>query len=729
MTAYTEEHKKRLIDLHTEEQLRDMPGGREAGNFPCFNPGHGGPDKNGSMRYYPESKWAFCFKCSTATGKGFNLFDMIGIQIGSDDFMEQYEAACKKFDDYPSEGTPRPDSRKRPQKTAQEARETENRISTQPDAPDASKRKIESLGGKGAEEADKKAKEEGMRRATAIGRAVIKAAAGGVQKHPEAKAYLEGRGFTEEIIERLEIGFLKEYPARPDLANRIVFHTPGDGGRFIARTIDDNDGRPKYLKTTGLSPDLWNAAYLKEKGTGPIFIVEGEIDAMTISEMCGHPAIGLAGASTKGRLIAAARDAKESILSEGDKALIIIPDPDKTGEEAAAVMLQELRGEGIPAILARIPIEEIKGEKKVDANSAYMYDPEAFRDFLGAAVEKAAKFAHNPEAVQEEEREERLREYDKGNHAAILEDFEAWAIRRAAFPFIPTGFKILDASMNGGLREELYILGGVPSSGKTTIALQMADQIAESGAADVLYFSLEQGRYELTSKSLSRLSWEEATVTEREDGIPRSNMGIIASYGFAGDNEAQLRIMRLRDRAAARYRAYKGRIRIIEAGDLKAADMGEAVEAHYKATGRKPVVFLDYLQKIGIGNTRITDTKPRIDQAITELKQLSRDKQIPVIAISSLNRDGYAAPGMKSLKESGDLEYSADIVLLLSFRAKMEKGDVEDYIDKESHRVPREMVLKIAKNRNGEKGHKINIDYYSAYNRFKECKDQPKAVR
>lgn len=731
MAIYTEDHKRRLIELYTEGQLRDM-GGKVSGGFPCFNPGHGGPDKSKGMTYYPHNKWAVCFKCrneqEARTGRpGFNLFDMIGIQIGRDDFMEQYEAACRKFEDYPSGIDTGMSIAKRPSKMRQEARKAEGRRNTQPDAPDASKGKIESLEAKDMEEAARKAEAEKQQRARAIGKAVIKAAAGGVQKHPEAMEYLEGRGFTEDIIKRLEIGFLKDYPANPSLANRIIFQAPGNEGQFAARTIDDKDGRPRYLKAAVVPTELFNGDLLAKEGTGPIFIVEGEIDAMTISEMCGHPAIGLGGISGKGKLIAAAKAAKAAILEDKHKALIILPDRDEKGEGTAEAMLKELRAEGIPSIIAEIPAERAG---KVDANSAYMDDRDGFRDFLGAAVEKAAMFALNPEAVQEAEREEKLREYDKGNHAAVLDEFKAWAIRRASSPFIPTGFKILDAALNGGLREELYILGGIPSAGKTTFALQIADQIAEAGAADVLYFSLEQGRYELTSKSLSRLSWEEATAEEKQKGAPRSNMGIIGSYALAGDNEGQLRIIRLRDRAAARYKAYKGRIRIIEAGELTKRDMAEAVEAHFAATGGKPVVFLDYLQKISIDNKRIIDIKPRIDQAITELKQLSREHQIPVIAISSLNRDGYSEPGMKSLKESGDLEYSADIVLLLSFRRAIgSQENSEEYIEKESNKVPREMVLKVAKNRNGAKGQRISIDYYSEFNRFKECQEQPRASK
>jgi len=465
------------------------------------------------------------------------------------------------------------------------------------------------------------------------------------------------------------------------------------------------------------------AGLLKEKGTGPLFIVEGEIDAMTISEMCGFPAIGLGSTSNKKKLIEAVHEAKESILADKDKALIIVPDKDQGGhgQKKAEEMLKAIREEGVPALIAEIPTER---EDKVDANQAYRDDSEGFRDFLGAAIEKAAEFAHDPEAVLKEEQAEKLKEYEKESQAAMLDNFEAWATRRAASPYIPTGFPFLDDHLNNGLREELYILGGVPSAGKTTFALNIADKIAERGDADVLYFSLEQGNYELTSKSLSRLTWVLSTQKEKDANLPRTNMGIIESYSFTGENEAQQRIINLRQRAVDRYKAFQGRIRIIEAGKLKAEDMTREIDRHYEATGRRPVVILDYLQKLEISNSRIIDAKPRIDQAVTDLKQLSRDKQVPVIAISSLNREGYAAPGMKNLKESGDLEYSADIVLLLGFRREKGDEDLEDYIDTQSKLNPREMFVKIAKNRNGVKGQKVNMDYYAAFNYFTDSDRQ-----
>src|SRR5699024_976856 len=72
-------------------------------------------------------------------------------------------------------------------------------------------------------------------------------------------------------------------------------------------------------------------------------------------------------------------------------------------------------------------------------------------------------------------------------------------------PPIPTGFKQLDEILDGGIREGLHVLGAISSLGKTTLAMQIADQIAQYGE-DVLIFSLETGTNELIAKSVSRNS-------------------------------------------------------------------------------------------------------------------------------------------------------------------------------------------------------------------------------
>lgn len=214
---------------------------------------------------------------------------------------------------------------------------------------------------------------------------------------------------------------------------------------------------------------------------------------------------------------------------------------------------------------------------------------------------------------------------------------------------IKTGFKNLDEE-SGGLSAGLYILAAESSTGKTTFALQMADYIAASGH-DVIFYSLEQSRLELACKSFSRILAELHGITSN---TPDSKM---LRTGTA-NKELQA--------AAAEYkRRVADRLTIIEGNyDCDIAKIKDYIKGYARRTGTRPVLIIDYLQVLKPSDgSRYQGTKETIDFNITELKRLSRSLKIPVIAISSVNRSHYYEPvSFESLKESGNIEYTADVV-------------------------------------------------------------------
>ena len=122
--------------------------------------------------------------------------------------------------------------------------------------------------------------------------------------------------------------------------------------------------------------------------------------------------------------------------------------------------------------------------------------------------------------------------------------------------------------------------------------------------------------------------------------------------------------------------------------------------------------------------------KQNIDKAVLELKRISRDFKIPVIAISSLNRPGYKGKiAFEAFKESGAIEYTSDVIIGLQLKgAGVDGFDVDAAKSKE----PREMEVCILKNRNGKTGGKIDFEYYPKFNYFKETaedKDREAAIR
>lgn len=92
------------------------------------------------------------------------------------------------------------------------------------------------------------------------------------------------------------------------------------------------------------------------------------------------------------------------------------------------------------------------------------------------------------------------------------------------------------------------------------------------------------------------------------------------------------------------------------------------MEAHIAQTGRVPVVLIDYLQIIAPVDVHFTD-KQNTDRVVTALKKLSRAHEATVLAISSFNRENYnTLTSMASFKESGGIDYSADVLLGLQAR-------------------------------------------------------------
>ena len=110
--------------------------------------------------------------------------------------------------------------------------------------------------------------------------------------------------------------------------------------------------------------------------------------------------------------------------------------------------------------------------------------------------------------------------------------------------------------------------------------------------------------------------------------------------------------------------------------NINVISIREYVEQYIAFTGIKPVVVLDYLQILRPINDRLTD-KQQVDYNVTELKRISRDYDIPIFVICSFNRDNYTTTvDFTSFKESGAIEYSADVVMGLQLKVMEEIQEI-----------------------------------------------------
>lgn len=259
---------------------------------------------------------------------------------------------------------------------------------------------------------------------------------------------------------------------------------------------------------------------------------------------------------------------------------------------------------------------------------------------------------------------------------------------------VPTGFSKLDSILNGGLPIGLVGFGAMPGLGKTTFALQMADNMAKNENTKVLFFTLEMTKHELISKALSRISFmNEDLQNHTSDDFLYNKVESMNDY-------------------LNQYNSYIDNIIFvdnrysIQGIDKYITDFCDNNE------DCRIVVIIDYLQYVTYGNG--SSDKQTTDIIVKCLKEISKRLKITILAISSLNRTNYDRNvEMESFKESGIIEYTCDILLGLGLT---NNGDRQQ----ELKRTPRKVSLTLLKGRHALVGMNINYDFYSMYSTFVE---------
>ena len=278
---------------------------------------------------------------------------------------------------------------------------------------------------------------------------------------------------------------------------------------------------------------------------------------------------------------------------------------------------------------------------------------------------------------------------------------------------IPTGFKLLDETLNGGIKQGLYAIGAISSLGKTTLVHQIADNLAKDGH-DVLFFSLEMDKSQMLSKSLSRLSYQIAEEEGKDtDKFALCHSDIVQAYKLQGKQVEML------DTAVELYKANYARNIRYEYGAKSGEEIARVVDNHIKYTEKKPIVIVDFLQYVK-GTKQ--DARMATNDNVAILKDLVVKHGIPVILISSFNRSSYKTQAsMESFKESGEIEYISDVLIGLQLKGCQGDGDnIQTKIDENKAKPIRSVELKLLKQRDGIATKTINFEYKPRFNYFKE---------
>jgi replicative DNA helicase len=505
--------------------------------------------------------------------------------------------------------------------------------------------------------------------------------------------YPQRRGLGPAVVNRFRLGYAPEWrsPKTPNAPTSPRLIIPTSRYSYLARdtrlALTEEQGR--YSKQKAGTVRIFNERALG--GQRPVIVVEGEIDALSVMEVGGE-AIALGSVANRRKLLDLLKGRPPA------RPLIIALDNDGSGARAAQELEEGLRGLGLPFYRVNLA-----GAHK-DPNDALLADREAFAAAVAAA-----------ERLEDEAREAARQEYLRTAASYHLKGFVDGINASVNTPYISTGFDKLDRVLDGGLYEGLYTFGAITSLGKTTFMTQVADSIAEAGQ-DVLMVSLEMGRTELMAKSISRQTLRLALAHNLELRNAKTTRGITTGKLYAGYSKEEKELI---NKAILAYEPYASRIFISEGlGDIGADQVRAMVETHVTHTGAPPVVFIDYLQILAPHNPRSSD-KQNTDKAVLELKRLSRDYKIPVVAISSFNRQNYKTPvDLEAFKESGAVEYSSDVLMGLQLKGVENKESFNAAEAKKKD--PREVELVILKNRNGRAGDKIPFKYYPLFNHFVE---------
>lgn len=659
MTNQRKAELKKILPIYLEKQL----GINITKPFNCLNPEHN--DRTPSMSYDAKRNKVHCFGCDV----DWDIFDLIEKTQEITDKKEVFKIV-EAYADFIYK-----DNENKSQYTNNKY--THMNIHTSTTTKINKSRNI--------------SKKQGMNDVNDDEGEIIMDYFNKVHKNIKKTDYLKNRGLSDKVLEQFLIGYEEDFTEGTGGKIWKAVIIPTSASTYVARNTDTEADKRDRVRKHGNNL-IFNSKIIKYPIEDYIFIVEGEIDAMSFYEV-GYNAVGLGSTSNINKLINLLKDSPKP-----KKPLFIVLDNDDTGEKATKELIMELDSIGLDYHYSLDFYEEYK-----DANEYLIKDRQGFINSIQEAIK-----------VDTEQREEERTEYLKNSTSNYVQNFINGITDSINTPYTPTGFNRLDDILDGGLYEGLYICGAISSLGKTTLITQIADQIAQNGQ-DVIIFSLEMARTEIMAKSISRLSLLEVYNRKVDTKNAKTTRGITTGTRYEYYSDLEKDIIKT---SINQYKDYSEHIFIHEGiGNIGVEQIRKTIEKHIKITGNKPVVVIDYVQILAPVDIRATD-KQNIDHAVMELKRTSRDLKIPIIGISSFNRTSYKEKvGMEAFKESGAIEYGSDVLIGLQLKGV----DGKNFnVDEAKAKDPREIELVILKNRNGATGKKIDFKYYPMFNYFKE---------
>jgi replicative DNA helicase len=264
---------------------------------------------------------------------------------------------------------------------------------------------------------------------------------------------------------------------------------------------------------------------------------------------------------------------------------------------------------------------------------------------------------------------------------AAIEDRKAGELRG-----LPTGLMELDDLTQGLQAGDLVIVAARPSTGKTSLALNVAEFLAVDEGKPVAFFSMEMSRTDLAERILSARGKVDSNLlrsgrlgAQQIDAL-RSALGELKAAPLFIDDAAGMTVLELRAKAR-----------------------------RLRAQQNVAAIFVDYLQLMRVGG-KVESRQQEVSTISRGLKGLARELGIPVVVLAQLNRavegrDGHR-PRLSDLRESGSIEQDADVVMLLHRPSMYGEAGQENVAE-----------VIIAKHRNGPTG-TVRLHFHPGTTRF-----------
>ncbi len=280
---------------------------------------------------------------------------------------------------------------------------------------------------------------------------------------------------------------------------------------------------------------------------------------------------------------------------------------------------------------------------------------------------------------------------------------------------IPLGFTPLDKTIGTGMRAgELLLIGGAQGTGKTTMALQMARNVASGGQANVLYICFEHDEQYLMNRLIAMES-ALAHLPHKTGAIKIQDVRkeILGTWMAEGQTAAALtsnpRLRPSLDRIA-RY----GQNLFLMRGTQTSStidNMRKLVQQHRALSGeRRLLVVVDYLQKVPQIPEPENESE-KVTYVVNGLKDIALAEEVPMIAIVAADKEGLKASRLRNyhLRGSSAINYEADIIVILNEKYQIVAKVNIEFNPYQAQRFRDWVIVSVEKNRGGQDN--VDLEY------------------